>query len=152
MTDALSSKLDEIQLEAERKKGGIVFIYSLIEDNLREYQGIFHTQDKDLIFNNLKNILESIIIDLLKFEKTILDRDINFKIKESILTQLGFTEYKACIGINLNINWKDYLKLTHKGTEIINGYLGVTGRPKIDLFGIQIQETRKKMLGITCSI
>ncbi|MCK9272123.1 hypothetical protein M0P65_01115 [Candidatus Gracilibacteria bacterium] len=202
MTDALSSKLDEIQLEAERKKGGIVFIYSLIEDNLREYQGIFHIQEaeinlaKEFMFKTLERILERLIDkETRSFGVDIYARKLNKLNEENIFVNLGFVELKPSISreemekeariqilenkksdikkgflkifknqdeieitsdeITYYINnraWAHCLVLTQKGRDIINKYLRATGRNELDVIKGKVNETREKMLGITCSI
>lgn len=102
MSDALSAKLASIELEAERKKNWIKFIYSLIEDNLCEYQWIFHTQEqeinlaKEIISKELEKILKFLIdketalcwIDLLCRKRGIPNRG-----DTSVI--LGFTEFKS---------------------------------------------------------
>jgi len=202
MTDALSSKLDEIQLEAERKKGWIVFIYSLIEDNLREYQWIFHIQEaeinlaKEFMFKTLERILERLIDkETRSFWVDIYARKLNKLNEENIFVNLGFVELKPSISreemekeariqilenkksdikkwflkifknqdeieitsdeITYYINnraWAHCLVLTQKWRDIINKYLRATWRNELDVIKGKVNETREKMLWITCSI
>ncbi|EKD66253.1 MAG: hypothetical protein ACD_49C00056G0008 [uncultured bacterium (gcode 4)] len=101
MSDLLSSKLDEIQQDAEIKKSWFKFIYSLIESNLREYQGIFHTQEeeinsaKQIIFNELKRILEYLIDEEMRpLWIRIFTRKLNKLDENNMIIDIGFAEFK----------------------------------------------------------
>lgn len=206
MSDALSSKLDSIQLEAERKMNWVKFIYSLIEDNLREYQGIFHTQEqeinlaKEIMFKEIERILERLIDKETRlFWVDIYNRKLNKLDEDNIIVNLWFAEFKlyttresmekdARIHIlwnkrrdvkkwflnfltNKKLNeedveitddeieyyinsekWPHGLFLTQKWRDIINEYLDITWRMKLDVIKWKVNETREKLLSITCSI